>query len=204
MKDPDQASDASFIGDSVGSTSSSLLERAKARDGEAWRRLAHLYGPLVYRWCRRKGLPRADAEDLVQEVFLTVATKLQTFRREGEGDTFRGWLWTITRNKIGDWIRSHRQETRNSRDGEAALSTSPAPQLEDSGSDFEEMGGLYRRALDSIRPEFQETSWQAFWLVTIEDQSATEVAQELGISRNAVYVAKSRILRRLREILGDV
>ena len=89
----------------VSSTSTSLLERVKAQDPKAWKRLVALYGPLVYDWCRQSGLHGEDAADIGQEVFGSVAAKVAEFRRDRPGDSFRGWLWTITRNKIRDPFR---------------------------------------------------------------------------------------------------
>src|SRR5262249_4453540 len=86
-------------GPGSGTPASSLLKALKAHDSQAWRWLAGLYGPLVYGWCRGRGLQPADAEDVLQEVFLTVASRIGDFRGQGEHGTFRGWLWVITRNK---------------------------------------------------------------------------------------------------------
>src|SRR5690349_2186455 len=88
-----------------GSTSSGLLERAQAHDERAWARLVDLYGPLVYHWCRRAGLRAEDSADLVQEVFRSVYSGLGGFRKDRPQDTFRGWLWTISRNKLRDHAR---------------------------------------------------------------------------------------------------
>ncbi|HUG71112.1 MAG TPA: sigma-70 family RNA polymerase sigma factor [Pirellulaceae bacterium] len=82
------------------STSASLIARARVGDGQAWERLAELYGPVVYRWSRQAGLQDSDAADVMQEVFRDVARGLDGFEKQKEGDTFRGWLWTITRNQI--------------------------------------------------------------------------------------------------------
>ncbi len=186
------------------STSSSLLAGLKSRDPEAWRRLARLYGPLVYRWCRRVGLQVKDAEDVAQEVFLTVSVRIADFRREREGDTFRGWLWTITRNKLGDWMRRQREreQAAGGRDAQRQLLELPAA---DSSEPAEtgESRRLYQRALDLIHAEFEEITWQAFWRVTVDGHNPADVAGDLGLSRNAIYIAKSRVLRRLREVLGD-
>ena len=89
----------------VGSTASSLLERARQQTPGAWERLTTLYGPLVYSWSRRAGLQAEDAADVVQDVFRAVVIHLSGFRRERSGDSFRGWLWTITQNKIRDLRR---------------------------------------------------------------------------------------------------
>src|SRR3954451_16054692 len=89
----------------AGSISNSLLEGVKSRDARAWQRLVDLYGPLVYHWCCRPGLRREDRADIFQEVFRTLAEKIDIFCRDRPGGTFRGWLRTITRNKIADHFR---------------------------------------------------------------------------------------------------
>jgi len=91
--------------ESVSSTSLTLLERAKANDEAAWQRLRSLYAPLVYYWCRKAGVPDRDIADVGQDVFLSVAQKLGGFRRDRPGDTFRGWLRTITCSRIADLRR---------------------------------------------------------------------------------------------------
>src|SRR5262245_4484517 len=93
------------VGESPGSTASSLILGVRQGQADAWHRVARLYAPLVYAWCRRAGLQGPDAEDILQEVFLTVARRASDFRHDRPGDSFRGWLWGITRNKIGDWLR---------------------------------------------------------------------------------------------------
>src|SRR2546425_622239 len=87
------------------STSSSLLERVKARDADGWRRLVRLYSPMVFDWCRQRGLQSEDAADVLQEVFQAVFQHVADFRRDRPGDSFRGWLWTITQNKLHDHFR---------------------------------------------------------------------------------------------------
>lgn len=185
-------------------TSSRLVAGLKAREPDAWRQLAALYGPLVLRWCRRQKVPERDAEDVVQEVFLTVANRVADFRHDRQGDTFRGWLWTITRNKIGDWLQRQltQEQAAGGTDHQERLLQTPAEQPDDV-EEAADAGALYQRALDLIRPEFEEATWQAFWRVAVGGQPAAGVAAELGLSRNAVYIAKSRILRRLREVLGE-
>src|SRR5262245_49234503 len=88
-----------------GSTSSSLIGRAKANDPLAWQQLCLVYGPLVYRWARQVGLQDSDACDVGQEVFRTVAARLADFHQDQPGSTFRGWLWTIAHHKLGDFLR---------------------------------------------------------------------------------------------------
>jgi RNA polymerase sigma-70 factor (ECF subfamily) len=172
------------------------LAGLQATDPQAWQKLAQLYAPLVYRWCRSRGLQAADTEDVVQEVFRTIHARLPEFRRDHPGGSFRGWLWTITWHKLGDFFRrSSRPGAQGSGpllDGLAAVEPPPA-----------EAGGLYRRAIALVRDEFEEHTWQAFWRVVVEERAPAVVAEELQLSVNAVYLAKSRVLRRLREALGD-
>jgi RNA polymerase sigma-70 factor (ECF subfamily) len=189
------------------STSPSVLERARAGDAQAWERLVALYAPLVLQWCRGWELREHDAADVFQEVFQAVATHLAGFRKERAGDTFRGWLRTITRNKVHDLFRRQDREPGGigGTDAQARLAEYPAPDRQDS-SLSEERGErrLFAQALESIRAEFAERTWQAFWRTTIEGRPAPEVAAELSMSAGAVRVAKSRVLQRLREELGDL
>src|SRR5262245_18870324 len=119
VKDPGNNTGRATCAGDPGSTSRSLLEGVKARDPGSWRRLSYLYGPLVYGWCRRRGLRAPEAEDQVQEVFLTVLTKVGAFRRERPGDTFRGWLRTITHHKVGNWLRRQKAHGQAFAGGEA-------------------------------------------------------------------------------------
>ncbi|MHC4180290.1 MAG: RNA polymerase sigma factor [Planctomycetota bacterium] len=189
------------------SVSSTLLERVKARRPEAWERLVDLYAPMVYRWCRLSGVRREDAADVVQEVFSSVATHVADFRRENPGDSFTAWLATITRNKIRDYLRrlQGRPRARGGTDAQqqlleiAALSELSQPSSRGHGD-----GSLSRRALDLVRAEFENRTWEAFWRTAVDGQCPADVAEDLGMSVNAVYKAKSRVLRRLRRELGDL
>jgi RNA polymerase sigma-70 factor (ECF subfamily) len=192
---------------SATATSPSLLERLKADDPAAWDRLVALYAPLVYRWCRRAGLPEQEIADVFQDVFHAVATHIVAFRREAKGDTFRGWLRTITRNKVHDHFRRLGREPCGAGGTEAQLRFSRLPDAQAEGDDSDQGpadNGLFRRALEMLRGEFEERTWRAFLLTAVDDRAAPEVAQELGMSPGAVRVAKSRVLRRLREELGEI
>jgi RNA polymerase sigma-70 factor (ECF subfamily) len=180
----------------------------RARDGEAWRRLVALYGPLVYGWCRRRGLDAEAAADVGQEVFLAVFRGLDGFRRQRPGDSFRGWLHGIAAHKVADYGR--RQAKAPDAAGGSAAQRQLAEVLADegttsaSGTAPSETAALLHRALALVRGEFEERTWQAFWRVTVEGQAPAEVARALGLSVNAVYIARSRVLRRLRDEFGEV
>jgi RNA polymerase sigma-70 factor (ECF subfamily) len=188
-------------------TSSSLIDRVKADEAGAWDRLVSLYAPLVYHWCRRWSLREEDVADVFQEVFKALVVHIAGFRREREGDTFRGWLWRISRNKALDHFRKHGREAEGAGGSEAwmRLSQVPAPPAAEpqDPAEAEAMRRLFLRGLDLIRDEFEERTWQAFWHTAVEGRAPRVVALELSMTSGAVRVAKSRVLQRLREELGD-
>ena len=189
------------------STSPSLLQRVKAQDPEAWQRLTRLYTPLVYSWCRRYELPAEDSADVIQEVFRAVYSGIERFRSDRPGDTFRGWLWTITKNKVRDHFRSRRglPEAKGGTEAYRQLENVPdCPRGEDSGDQGSFAGSVSHRALELMKVDFEERTWQAFWKTAVEHRPPSEVAEELDMSVAAVYQAKSRVLRRLRQELAGL
>src|SRR5262249_9818827 len=159
--------------------------------------------PLVYRWCRRWDLPEQDIADIFQEVFQAVATHVATFHRERPGDTFRGWLRTITQNKVHDHFRKRGREPGGAGGTEAQIQLAQLPAAESRSSDDDSRNAdrtaerqLFARALELIRNEFEDRTWRAFWQTTVDGRAAPEVALDLGMSPGAVRVAKSRVLRR--------
>jgi RNA polymerase sigma-70 factor (ECF subfamily) len=188
-------------------TSRSLLEGIKADDPVAWERLVALYAPLVFHWCRRWDLQDQDVADICQEVFQAVVAHIDTFRRERKGDTFRGWLRTILRNKVHDHFRRLGHGGRGVGGTDAQRRFAQLPMMESEQEDKpagEEERGLLDRALELVRDDFEERTWQAFVRIVIEGQAPKDVAVDLEMSPGAVRVAKSRVLRRLREVLGDL
>jgi RNA polymerase sigma-70 factor (ECF subfamily) len=201
----DEASSSRHEPSSSGATSRSLLDRVRADDESAWEALVGLYGPLIYRWLRRWDLPEHEAADVFQDVFQSVAGHIAGFRKEAAGDTFRGWLRRITDNKVRDHFRKLGRQPGGEGGTEAQLRLASlpdldAPQGDDSSSEHEE-AGLLRAAVELIRGEFEPRTWQAFWLTAVDARSPGDVAAELGMTAGAVRVAKSRVLKRLREEL---
>jgi RNA polymerase sigma-70 factor (ECF subfamily) len=189
-------------------TRSSLLHRARQRDGFAWRELVDLYGPLIAYWCRRCRIDDHSAADCVQEVFASVAGGLKTFRPDRETGSFRAWLWTITRRKVLDHLRRTNRSP-------IAVGGSTAFGLMQEVADAnlipdEEPTGelqlkqLTSRALAQVQSEFEASTWQAFWRSVVDGIATDEVARELHTSVASVRQARSRILRRLRQQLGDL
>ena len=184
-------------------TSISLLQRLHAPSDEtAWQRLLDLYQPLIQHWLRRSGLQSADVDDLVQDVLGVVVRKLPEFQHDERRGSFRAWLRAITVNRVRDFWRKQ---------GARALATGNSEclqaldQLEDPHShlshlwDQEHDRHVLRRLTELIEPEFKPSTWQAFRRHVMEGQAADQVAAELGLSVNAVLIAKSRVLQRLRE-----
>ena len=189
-------------------TSLTLLQRLLDNEPEAWRTMVQLYTPLLWHWCGRGGVRGADAEDVVQEVLRVAASRLGTFRREREGDSFRAWLRGITRNMLlVHFRRASRQPQASGSSGdyaqlEAVADPAPTDSLEEDPPS--ELEALRRRALELVRGQVEERTWRAFWLTAIEGQASVEVAASLGVSPTAVRMAKSRVLHRLKEQFGEL
>ena len=183
-------------------TSLTLLVQLQQRtQPDAWSRFVRLYTPLLRAWAKKQGLRDADADDLTQEVLVKLVDELPRYQREA-GQSFRGWLYRVTANRCADFRRRVATRPLPSADGLSAVDTEPPL------SDFEEVE--YRRAvvnrgLELIREEFNERTWAVFSRLMIQGVPATEVAREAGVTENAVYLARHRVLTRLRrEIDGFV
>lgn len=201
----------------AGSTSRSLLSEARLADAAAWERLVTLYAPLVASWCRRWGVSPQDIADVLQDTFSSVAAHLVRFRKDRPGDTFRGWLMVIARNKTLDYFHRRSRELEGAGGTEASrrlkeIQDPAANDTVDPDLSISEIGSaddpvfndVLLRALESIRGEFHERTWQAFWKVVVEGRTASDVAADLDMKPGTVRVAKSRVLLRLRRELGDI
>ncbi|MBN2580575.1 MAG: sigma-70 family RNA polymerase sigma factor [Pirellulales bacterium] len=195
------------------SISTTLLDLVKARHSGAWQRLVDLYGGVVYRWCRQSGLKAEDAADVVQEVFLSVASHVAEFRRARPRDSFTAWLSTITRNKIRDCFRrqADRPQARGGTQAQQRLlevsESDPSSALEEwpRAADIVDAERiLTQRTVELVRLEFEPHTWEAWYKTAIEGRPAADVAADLGMSLHAVYKAKSRILLRLRQELASL
>ncbi len=186
-------------------TSLTLLERLRdPRDEAAWRQLVALYTPLLRSWLRPYCAQDADADDLTQDVLTVLAQKVPEFAHNRRMGAFRTWLRTITANKLGDYLRAARRRApAGAADGQAAV----LEQLEDPSSDLSRLWDrqhdehVARALLALIRPDFAPTTWEAFQRLVVEGQATVEVAAALNLTPNAVLIAKSRVLARLRQEL---
>jgi RNA polymerase sigma-70 factor (ECF subfamily) len=184
-------------------TRASLLVRLRdPQDRVAWEQFVELYGSLVYGFARQRGLQDADAADLTQEVFLTLAGAAGRWQYDPRQGTFRAWLYGVTRNKIARFLQRQRCQPVGSGDTNAlcllAEQPSPEPDLQ-AVWEQEFQRHLFRLAAAQVEEQFAPNTWQAFWRTAVEGQSAAAVAAELGLSIGAVYVARSRVLARLAQ-----
>jgi RNA polymerase sigma-70 factor (ECF subfamily) len=190
-----------LIDDGPATRASLLLRLRDPKDGEAWRQFVQVYAAVVYGFARKRGLQDADAADLMQDVFRAVASAAGRLQYDRARGTFRGWLYTVTRNKLYNFLTGRRRRERASGDSDARelLEAQAAPP--DGAAEFDQ--GYERRAFtwaaERVRGEFTAQTWQAFWLTAVDNVGAKEVGSRLGLSTGAVYVAKSRVLARLRE-----
>lgn len=187
------------------STSPSLIRRAQDQDRVAWERISLVYGPLVYQWARQHGMQSQDAADIMQDVLHAVTTNIGRFQTTG--GTFRGWLWTITRNKVRDHHRTQakREQALGGTDAYGQLQRmAEAPAARNSDDGQSEMRGIHRRALELMQTDFEPQTWQAFWRTAVDVEPPAEVAASLGVSKWTVYKARSRVLQRLRDEFADL
>jgi RNA polymerase sigma-70 factor, ECF subfamily len=182
------------------STSTSLLQRLQQPDQEqAWVRFVDLYTPLLWTWARKARLSPEDAADHVQEVFAQLVRKLPDFMYDRHKGAFRSWLRTIFLNKLRDRLRGQ-QRVMGQANG-AVLDGLVDYRIPDDFTDQDHREYLVRRAMELMQAEFETTTWQACWEFVVNELPASDVANKLGITQNAVYIAKLRVLRRLRQEL---
>lgn len=185
--------------------STGLLGGVQQMDPESWSRLVTTFGPIVYRWCRTAGVPDADAADVTQDIFASLARGIATFERQKEQGSFRSWLATITRNRVRDYFRLRaRQEAAVG--GTAALQQLQALRdaVDSTISNVGVASPLAKRVLEHVKAEFEPATWNAFWMTAVDGKTASDVSAVCGISVASVYQAKSRVLRRLRQRLAEL
>ncbi len=183
-------------------TRPSLLARIRdLSDHQAWGQFVESYAPVVLGYALRHGLQDADADDLAQEVFRAVARAAPALRYDPARGRFRAWLFTVTRNKLRSLLTSRKRDhcDQGHRGGDGLLARQPAPIDDADLWERECRRQLFRRAAEQVQGQFAPTTWTAFWLVAVEGHEAAAVAGQLGISLGAVYIAKSRVLKGLRE-----
>src|SRR5262245_35031039 len=181
-------------------TSPTLLAKLAGPDrAAAWVRFVHLYTPVLARWASRLGVPLADQPDVIQEVFVTLLRALPQFQH-ASGGSFRAWLHTLFVNKWRDLCRKRVPTPLGAADGHLPPIEDPTVMIDEE----EYRAVLADRAARLVRADFNAATWAAFWATAVEDRPAADVARELGLSVNAVYLARARVLQRLRQELAGL
>lgn len=191
-------------------TSLSMLQAANENSPGAWQRVVETYSRRIYRWCRQARLQPEDASDVVQEVFRAVARKLVDFHHDHQGDSFRGWLYRITQNKLRDHFRRQSRSMEFAVGGtdaqkrfmEVAHGTDRPHERSDSlQSQPGQWGRIDPEVIKKLQSEFSQRDWLVFWRVVVDGQTSSEAGEQFEMSSNAVRLVKMRVLRRFRELM---
>lgn len=184
-----------------------LLRLRDLQDSEAWAQFIELYASVIYGYLRKRGLQDADAADLTQVCLRQVVAHVDSLEYDPKRGTFRGWLFTIVRNQLRDFRAHGQRRDQGSGDSRSQhfLETLSAPESDEADCwEQEYRRGLFAWAADQVRPQVQESTWQAFWQTAVEGRPVPEVAGRLGLTTAAVYLARSRVMARLRNLIRDV
>ncbi len=181
-----------------------ILRLRQSDDAIAWQEFVEIYQPLVFRLARSRGLQEADALDTTQEVLARVAKAINRWDPDPGRGSFRGWISRITRNLVIEFMRSKTRQLLTSDDSsiDQLIQSTPDPSTETELFDLEHERQVFAWAAEKIHQSFQPKSWQAFWLTAVENRSAEDVARELGLTKGAIYIARSRVMARLKEKIG--
>lgn len=189
-------------------TRASLLIRLRDHaDAEAWSQFVEIYSPFIFAYARRWHFTAEDAADLVQEVLGEVFRSIERFEYNPQLGRFRSWLYRIAKRKAARMYKKRSRQMKGSGDTASIKMLNNFPDEQD---DFElawedeYYRHLFRWAVEKIKPQFQTKTWQAFWLTAVDGKSPPEVAELLSLSVGAVYIAKSRIIKRLSEKIREV
>ncbi len=184
-------------------TRASLLVRLRdGDDADAWQEFVHLYAPIIYGFARKRGLQDADAADLMQEVLRSLSSSARRLEYDPGRGTFRGWLFTVTRNKVFNFLASRSKRVLGTGDSNTQRRLEQhADGAGDLSADWEAdyQRTLAARAMAQVKEEFHAATWDAFLLTAVEGRPPAQVSARVGLSVGAVYVAKSRVIARLRQ-----
>jgi RNA polymerase sigma-70 factor (ECF subfamily) len=188
-------------------TRASLLLRIRdPGDRLAWGEFVRVYAPLLHAYGLHRGLQDADAADLAQEVLRRLTGALPEFQYDPSRGSFRGWLFTVTRNELLKMARTRGRQPAGTGESEVRrlLEEQPDTAQDEEYWDREYRWSLFLWAADRVRPEFRDATWQAFWLTAVEGNEVDSVAAKLAISAGAVYIARSRVTARIRDVIQTV
>ena len=183
-----------------------LLRIRQADDRGAWQEFFEIYAPLIHSYLRHRGLQDADAADLTQDVLQTIAAKAKQFDYDPDRGSFRGWLLTVTRNKLRDLVDRRQRQALATGDSavQIVLREQVDPQSDEQVWNQHHQWRLFLWAAEQVRVDFRPSTWEAFWSVAVDSKPVRQVAEQLEVSIGAVHIAKSRVLARLRQVLETV
>lgn len=191
-------------------TRASLILRLKQpADAVAWAEFVEIYQPLVFRLARNKGLQPADALDTTQEVFTRVARAIDRWDPDPSKGSFRGWISRIARNLVIEFLRSKNRLPLTADDSAIEeliqrLPDQPPECAESELFDLEHQRQLFAWASEKIKPHFKPETWSAFWRTAVDSESVTTVAADLQLSPGAVYIARSRVMAKLKQAIKKI
>ena len=194
------------MSDALATRLSLLVRLRDAGDDRAWSQFVELYAPLVFGFARRHGLQDADAADLTQDVLQAVSGGIRRLDYDPRRGTFRGWLFTVVRNKLRNFLAASQRPDRGTGDTDAQHRLQELPAREDDQTawwDQEYDRRIFAWAAEQARGAFKDSTWQAFWQTAVEGKTGPEVAKILGMTVAAVYLAKGRVMERLKQIVRE-
>ncbi len=182
-----------------------ILRLQSNNDAEAWQQFVEIYGPLVFRIAKSRGLQAADAHDVSQEVLVRVAKSIGQWQPDPSIGSFRGWLSRIARNLVIDFLRNKNRLPRTTDNSDIRMYVEQVPDrsAESQLFDIEFEKQVFAWAADQVKPSFESNTWHAFWLTAVDSIPVAEVADQLGLSRGAVYIARSRVMARLKKTIDS-
>ncbi len=185
-------------------TRASLLWRIRdTQDQEAWNAFVEVYAPVVDAFARRRGLNNADSADIVQRVLIEVVGSIPKFEYDQKKGRFRSWLFTLTRYQLAKFFDRQNKAILGTGDSvlQAQLQNSPTDDPLEKIWNDEYDSYLFQWASQKVQSEIEPKTWQAFWMAAVDGKSANHIAEEIGISKGAVWIAKSRVIQRLKEAI---
>lgn len=189
------------MSDPLKTRNSLILRLRNTDDAAAWQEFLEIYHPLIFRLARKCGLQEADALDTTQEVLTRIAKAVNRWEPGEEKGSFRGWLGRITRNLVIDFMRSKKRIplTGNESSIGRMIESNPVIDETDQVYQLEQQKQIFLWAAESIENTFQPKSWKAFWMTTVEQKTIDDVSKELNMTRGAIYVARSRVMAKLKK-----
>jgi RNA polymerase sigma-70 factor (ECF subfamily) len=182
-----------------------LLKIRDAGDSDAWGEFVELYMPLVFGFCRKRGLSDVDASDVTQEVLRAIARAIGKFEYDPGKGTFRSWFFTVVRSKLYNFSNKQQRQphVRGGTTMMQLVNETPDP-TEEQDWDLDYRRQVFQWASERIRGKFSEPAWKSFWMTAVEDRDPAETAASLGLTRGAVYAAKARVIAALKEEITSV